>query len=172
MPRKRSADEEPEYPASGSKKAKKEKVVKEKRCNAFGATVRYRSNPSIKDSDRIDRALSRGLGVLLLSLDVHSESSELRETVSTYHPLNTKLGFLCVCLYRNLPASLVFKAHAAPCCPHRFHDNTRNSEPNTEEYYSTTVRPESTCCVTVTTMYFGSLHYKVLQVCVLSFRDK
>ena len=46
-------------------KAKKEKPVKkdkEKRCNSYGATVRYRSNPSQKDADRIDRALSRGMG--------------------------------------------------------------------------------------------------------------
>ena len=47
---------------AAGKKAKKEKAVKEARVNKHGATVRYRSKPTIKDQDRIDRAMARGMG--------------------------------------------------------------------------------------------------------------
>ena len=44
------------------KPQKKAKQEKEKRTNEHGATVRYKSKPTIKDMERMQRALSTGMG--------------------------------------------------------------------------------------------------------------
>lgn len=91
-------------------KPTKEKAVQEKRCTASGFAVRYRSRPSAKDSDRIDRALSRGMGVcsLLPNASVLPAASNLLPTC----PLDEDGVDWCATLFEFLALAV----HLRTCC--------------------------------------------------------